>query len=104
MEKIISGRLYDTDGMELIGEWNNGFPVNDFRYCEESLYAVEGDEYVICAYGGAMSPYGKIIGNDYVSGESMKPITREEAWTWAADHLSPRLVKEKFPDFIEIKE
>ena len=38
MKKIINGKQYNTDTAKYLGDWDNGYPSNDFCYCVERLY------------------------------------------------------------------
>ena len=89
MKKIINGKKYDTDTATLIASWDNGLGYNDFSFCKENLYRKKTGEYFIHGEGGALSKYSKSVEmNTRVGGESITPLTEEEAKTWVEQHAN----------------
>lgn len=87
MKKVISGKVYDTQTAELMGEWSNGHFRRDFNYCSEDLYRKRTGEYFLHGEGGARSKYASYHGNSVGYGETIIPMTIEEAKAWAEERL-----------------
>lgn len=88
MRKVIRGRLYDTSTAELIGDTSGGAELRtDWHYWEEELYRKKTGEYFLYCYGGGLSKYGVWHGNTGDSGEHIKPLSYEDAKTWAEKSL-----------------
>lgn len=88
MKKIISGKVYDTDTAERVGEWDNG-RLDDCLYrCCEELYRKRTGEFFLYGYGGPGSKYSVSLGNDnWSGGEKIIPLSYDAAQKWAEDHL-----------------
>ena len=85
MKKRINTLSYDTETAKKLGEWSNNLPKTEFEHCSETLYKKRTGEYFLYGKGGALSkyskhPYGQK--NDYVGGEDIIPLTRDEAQRW----------------------
>ena len=88
MKKIINGRKYNTETATKVAEWSNDYGPNDFRYCIEVLYRKRTGEYFVHGEGGAMSCYAKAAyGGGYFGGESIVPLTSDEAREWGERHM-----------------
>jgi hypothetical protein len=87
MKKIINGKKYDTETATLIGDWWNRLGSNDFGYCVERLYKKKTGEFFLNGEGGANTKYATKYGNMYGSGETIEPLTVDEAKAWAERHL-----------------
>lgn len=89
MRRIINGRTYNTETSRQIGTWGNDYPVNDFKFYEETLYKNTKGAYFLYGEGGPMSKYAKPAGqNSWTGGTDLVPMTAEEAQAWAEEHLS----------------
>lgn len=88
MKKIINGKVYDTETATLCGEWDNGYYRNDFHYCAETLYKKKTGEFFIHGEGHALSKYATHHGNSSGWGETIIPISYEDARQWTENHLS----------------
>ena len=89
MKKILNGKKYDTETATLIGSYDNGCLTNDFGYCEENLYHKRTGEYFLHGRGGANSKYRTYSGmNSWGGGQEIRPLTQDEAKSWAEDHLN----------------
>lgn len=88
MKKIIRGLKYDTDTAKEVGEWDNGFPVNDFNYEEEHLYKKRSGQFFIHGWGGPKTKYAVATGlNCWTGGEKITPVSYDEAREWAEEKL-----------------
>jgi hypothetical protein len=103
MKKIIQGIRYDTEKAQLIGSDEALVPPSDFHHWTEALYvAPRSGRYFLAGEGHALTKYGRRAPNgDLHAGEAIVPMTREEALTWAEQHLSAEAVEEHFGDMIE---
>ena len=86
MKKIIKGKLYDTDKAAEVAEWSDGY-VSDFRYVEETLYRKRTGEYFLYGYGGPMTRYAERVGDAYGYGDSIIPLSYDEACGWGEEHM-----------------
>ena len=100
MKKRIDTLMYDTETAKKLGEWSNNLPKTEFEHCSETLYKKRTGEYFLYGKGGALSkyskhPYGQK--NDYVGGEDIIPLTRDEAQRWfeKANNDDPDLAPDK---------
>lgn len=88
MYKVINGKKYNTDTAKLLGTWYAEYSPTDFNYYGESLYRTKSGNFFIYGEGNANSPYRQQIEyNTWTGGESIIPITFEQARKWAEDHL-----------------
>lgn len=102
MKKIINGRKYDTDTANIIAEWYNEYPVNDFRYEMETLFLKRNGEYFLFGEGGAMSKYATSMGdNSWGGGARIIPLSYESARQWAEKHLDADDYEEAFGEVSE---
>lgn len=101
MKQIIEGKRYDTSNAQEIGSWWNGYPTSDFHYCEEKLYLTPKGNFFLAGEGGALSQYARSHGNATGGGEAITPLSREEAFQWAQEHLDVEDYQEVFGDMVE---
>ena len=101
MRQIVEGRRYDTATAREIGAWWNGYSASDFEYCEEKLCLTSKGNFFLAGSGGALSQYARSHGNATGGGEAITPLSREEAFQWAQEHLEPEDYSEFFEDLIE---
>lgn len=88
MKKYIDGKKYDTKTAKAVGSWSNNCSYRDFRWCEETLYRKKTGEFFLHGEGGPMTGYAESTGdNSWGSGESIRPMTFDEAREWAEEHL-----------------
>lgn len=88
-KKIINGKLYNTETATLVGEWENNYSTNDFKYCEENLYRKSTGEYFLHGEGGPLSKYRKSYGdNSWGYGYEIISLTEKEAKQWAEKYIS----------------
>ena len=101
MKQVIEGKRYDTATAQEIGAWWNGYPTSDFHYCEEKLYLTPKGNFFLAGEGGALSQYARSHGNATGGGEAITPLSREEAFQWAQEHLDADDFPEVFGDMVE---
>jgi hypothetical protein len=101
MKQVIEGKRYDTATAQEIGVWWNGYSTSDFEYCEEKLYLTSKGNFFLAGSGGAKSHYARSHGNATGGGEAITPLSWEEAFQWAQEHLEPEDYSEFFEDLIE---
>lgn len=101
MKRVIGGKRYDTEKAESIGTWWNGYGQNDFNFCREELFLTKNGCYFLHGEGGAMSRYAAGHGNSVGGGESIVPLSLDEAFEWAQNHLAPEEFEDRFTDMIE---
>ena len=88
MQKIINGKKYNTETAEMVGEYWNGRSPSDFSHVSEELYKKRTGEFFLYGEGGPMTKYKVTVGtNSWSGGESIVPLTFEEAREWAEEHL-----------------
>jgi len=87
MKKVIKGKVYDTEKAEKVGEYWNGIPSNDFRYCYEVLYKKKTGELFLYGTGGAMSRYHCTNGDNWSGDERIIPLSYKAAQQWAEANL-----------------
>ena len=75
MQKIIRGRMYDTDTAEVVGRRVEGLFGNPSGY-EEVLYRTPEGYYFLFGRGGAESPY---------PAEKLKAVSAKAANDWLAE-------------------
>ena len=94
MRKIFNGFRYDSDTADKIGKADNlsrGVDsVTDFNYWEATLYRTrKAKRFFLVGTGGAMTRYGKQIGqSSFAGGSKLEPLTDEEARLWAEEYLT----------------
>lgn len=88
MKKIINGKMYNTETAKRLGEYDNGYAINDFSHVYEALYLKKTGEYFLYGKGGAMSKYSEPCGsNCWCGGKRIIPLTESEAKEWAERKL-----------------
>ena len=78
MRKIINGKMYNTETATMVAERESGF-VSDFAHFTESLYLKKTNEFFLHGEGGPASRYCEHAMGGYVGGESIIPLTVDEA-------------------------
>jgi hypothetical protein len=103
MKKVINGLRYDTEIAEEIGADEGGGDCTDFGHWEETLYRTpRGKRYFLHGQGGPRSNYAqRTNGNMWGSGERIIPMTVDEAFAWAQEHLDGDECEATFADMIE---
>lgn len=107
MKQVIDGKLYNTETAIEIGsywigrtQWN-GLSTSDFRRVFEGLYRTKSGNYFLAGTGGHLTPYAESNGESSWGSSRIIPLSKEEAFEWAQQHLSTDEVLKEFPDMIE---
>lgn len=107
MRKIVDGKRFDTETATLIGEASNigrgADSVGDFHYWSAGLYrSPRKAHYFLAGEGGAMSRFAQSVGqNSWAGGRDIIPMSREQAFEWAQEHLATEEVEAAFGDMVE---
>ena len=103
MKAIINGKRYDTGKAMLLGSFVSGNDTRDFSYYDEKLYKTpRSGAYFLAGSGNARSRYATDLGGGCRgSGDQITPLTEDEAFAWAQEHLRPDQVEDLFGDRIE---
>lgn len=97
MKKIINGRKYDTETAIEIDSFDDKLGSSNFRHIEETLYRKKTGEFFLYGSGGPASKYRVTIGTNWWSGgESIVPLTDDEAKEWAEQHMSAEAYESLF--------
>lgn len=89
MNKIINGKVYNTDTARQIGTWSNGADRTDFSWVEETLYQKKTGEFFIYGQGGANTRYAQQLeASHWTGGETISLVSYNSARQWAEDHLT----------------
>ena len=88
MKKVINGKRYDTDTAILCGSMSYGQGPRDFNHYSEDLYQKRTGEFFLYGEGGPRSPYAEEVAmNEWSGGESIRPLTIDEAKQWVEANL-----------------
>ena len=101
MRMIINGRKYDTETADCIGSFDNGRSYTDFRHLSESLFRKKNGEFFLYGSGGPMTEYKEPVGNMWTSGETLIPLSVDEAKAWAEEYCSVETYEEVFGEVEE---
>ena len=101
MERIIEGKMYNSETAEGLLSYDNGLGDGDFRNLEESLFITKKGNFFLCGRGGALTKYSHSVGNSTTGGEGIQPLTREDALVWLEEHDGEEVIREHLSDLIE---
>jgi len=101
MEKLIDGKLYDTDDAEKIATWRNMRDCSNFDYMHETLYRTDSGNWFIHGEGHAKTRYASNNGDMRGFGEDIRTLSEDEAFQWCQRHNQVDVAKEYFADRIE---
>lgn len=103
MKKIINGKKYDTETATYLGRYQSpGNGWSDFSYYEETLYRKKTGEFFLHGEGGPMTRYARSeSGNTRTGGETIIPLTIDEAKAWAEEKLEADKYEEIFGEVEE---
>lgn len=88
MKKIINNKVYDTDTANKLGSYSYD-SYNSLNYIRERLYRKKTGEFFLHGEGGANSKYARTVGaNSWSSGETIMPLSYEDAQKWAEEKLT----------------
>lgn len=105
MEKLIDGKLYDTEQAERIATWRNTICKMENSpgpgYCREELYRTDNESWFIYGSGGAKSKYSETTADDRTGGEDIRAVTEEEALLWCMRRGVAGEARERAPGLFE---
>lgn len=101
MKRIIKGKMYNTETAANVGCWDNGLYCNDLYYCSETLYKKRTGEYFLYCEGGAGSRYSERDGNFTCYGETIMPLSLQDAKEWVERELNADTYVELFGEVEE---
>lgn len=102
MKKIINGKVYNTETAQEAGSWSNHLGYRDFSHCEETLYRKKTGEFFLHGDGGAATGYARSVeGNMRAGGETIRPLTFDEAREWAEEKLSAEEYEQIFGEIAD---
>ena len=85
MNKIISGKRYNTETAELIDSYSKFS--GSFEYIHEELYRKRTGEFFLYGKGGPRSKYAeRVEQNTWQGGEDITPLNEDEAKAWLEEH------------------
>ena len=94
MQAVIGGLRYDTAKSTLIGEASANCSRSDFEWWEAGLYVTPNGRHFLAGRGGAKTLWARPVDGSTTSGKTggsgIKPLTADEARTWAKANLTPR--------------
>ena len=87
MKKVINGKRYNTESAQYCGSREYGYQ-GDLDYVYEALYQKRTGEFFLYGEGGARSKYAEETSiNSWSGGESIIPLSDDEAKEWAEKYL-----------------
>ena len=96
MKKIINGRKYDTETAREIASYSNELPCTDLYYFSETLYQKHTKEFFVYGHGGAASKYAEICFDGRTGGETIIPLSLDEAKDWVSSHSTTEIYETLF--------
>jgi hypothetical protein len=83
MQRVIEGKVYDTETAEPLHTFEPIHDTGDFHYFIETLYVTTKGSFFVAGEGGAMSPYSESLGGgSYGGGSGIQPLSLTEAVRW----------------------
>ncbi|MDD4151361.1 MAG: hypothetical protein PHR68_01990 [Candidatus Gracilibacteria bacterium] len=110
MNKIIGGKLYDTEKADLLISAGNGLSGSDFRYFSEDLYITKKGNFFIHGEGGPLTKYVVESGSRRNGSEDIFVLDKKDVLNWLEEnskYISKSELKEILPlikNKIEIEE
>jgi hypothetical protein len=102
MQKLIDGKLYDTDEAKKIDSWSNGRSRSDFRYKKETLCVAEKGNWFLFGEGHAKTRYASTTGDGMRGfGKEIRALLEEEAFQWLQRRNKVKAAREHFPEYFE---
>jgi hypothetical protein len=86
MIQVIGGKRYDTAKATLVYSWWNGHNSTDFKYRHKRLYRTASGAWFIHHEGGAMTDMAQSRGRQTTGGESIEPVSNEDAYGFLESH------------------
>ena len=100
MKKVIDNKIYNTKTSQEVGEYWNGYGSSDFHCIREMLYITRQGAWFIHAKGGALTKYADSHGNSSSEGETIIPLSPQEALEWLSRHNPVEAIEKHFADQI----
>jgi hypothetical protein len=100
MKKIINGKKYDTATAECIDSVGEGY-VGDFSHWREQLCRKRNGEFFLYGWGGPSSRYNRAVGNGWIGGEEIIPMTDDEAREWIERNSDAEVYEQLFGECAE---
>lgn len=101
MNKVINGRMYNTETAKEVASYSNGYNYNDFNYYSEELYKKKTGEFFLYGYGNANSKYAESNGNMRDSGSEIIPLDIGDVKKWVEEHADGDTYVELFGEVEE---
>jgi len=102
MEKLIDGKLYDTENAERVASWSTGGSRSDFSYMEEALYRTDNDRWFIYGEGHGKTRYASTTPDGMKGfGEDIRALSEQDAFEWCQRRGKVDTAREHFPDHFE---
>ena len=101
MKKVIGCKLYDSGKARRIYVWHSGHKPGDHRHAIEVLYKSAKGAWFIHGEGGPLTRFRRKIGDEFLSGEDILPLSPKEALAWLEEHNGHEAAVREFGDLIE---
>ena len=102
MQKLIDGKLYDTDDAEKVASYSTGGSMSDFGYYREALYRTPNGNWFLHGEGHARTKYGSTTPDGMRGwGSDIIALTDEEAFRWCERTDRIDAAQEHFSEFFE---
>ena len=101
MKKVIDGILYNTETATKIAKKSNGLSTSDFYFIREVIYQTRKERYFLFCEGGAATQYADKSDGCLNSGETIIPLSEDDAYEMLQDWDEVDLIESLFPDRIE---
>jgi len=103
MKRVIEGVRYDTENAINIGGVTPNPDRSDFRFYDADLYRTpKSGRYFLAGEGGPLTVFATRDDSGMRGpGKKILPMTREEAFDWAQNHLNTKTIEAEFSDMIE---
>lgn len=89
MNKVINGKMYNTETAELIASCDNGLGSHELYYVREELYRKKTGEFFLLGTSGPGGIYAQLVEGGGTRGASeIIPYTIDEAKEWLEENAS----------------
>jgi hypothetical protein len=101
MQKLVEGKLYDTEKAEEVATWSNG-STTDFWYSKETLYQTPNGNFFLKGRGGPQSKYAQPApGAGHTGGKELRVVSEEKAFRLLQRNNKIEAAKTHFPKQVE---
>lgn len=101
MKNTINTKVYDTDKAKLVAEDGSKTFGHDSHAWKEKLYVTRKGTWFLHGWGAELTEYAERDSQNLSPGESIIPMTREEALAWCEEHRAQEAIDTHFSDMIE---